>query len=116
MVAPAILKRYTITTDLQRGLDRAAAEKIVVFKRGAWTLGVATVVGGTFIVKPYTITIVGAGPGDVTCNCAAGSNLRICKHLSAGIFARKHHVYAKVPAPATSTRIECPTALDELFS
>jgi hypothetical protein len=88
------------TEALARAFERAVAEKIVVYRVANPTmLGVASVVNG-WTLKPYTITITGEQPQDVTCDCASGQHGRACKHRAVAIFARQHHVYAQRPAPA----------------
>jgi hypothetical protein len=97
MVAPAVTHRETLSADLSRAIARAKAEGIVVYRRGNDALGVATVVNGKWTRKDYILTITGPCAGDLTCSCPAGSKGTTCKHLAAGIFARKHHVYAINP-------------------
>jgi hypothetical protein len=97
MVAPTVTHRETLSADLTRALARAKAEGIVIYRRGNEALGVANVVDGTWTRKNYILTVIGTGAGDLTCSCPAGSKGTTCKHLAAGIFARKHHVYAINP-------------------
>jgi hypothetical protein len=56
-----------------RASDRAKAEKLIPYRE---TLT-------TWTVKTYTITVTVPGWSDLTCNCPAGSNHRICKHGAA---------------------------------
>jgi hypothetical protein len=97
MVAPAVTHRNTLSADLARALARAKQEGIVVYRRGTDALGVATVVDDKWTRKDYLLTITGPCAGDLICSCPAGSKGTTCKHLAAGIFARKHHVYAINP-------------------
>src|SRR5690348_14954224 len=86
MVAPAVAHREALRRDLLRALARAQAERIVVFRRDACTLGVAVAAAGGLLVKPYLVAVTGAEPGDVACSCPAGAAGRACKHLAAAIF------------------------------
>ena len=65
-----------------RAWDRAKAEKLIPFLNA----------DGTWAVKSYTITITGAGWSDLSCNCAAGRNGRICKHAAVTAKAIAAHV------------------------
>ncbi len=90
---------------LTRAFDRATAERVVVYRLDSNTLGVAVVVDGVWTAKPYRLTVLGARPQDLVCNCLAGQHDRTCKHLAAGIFARQHRVYAVQPVkPAVAGR------------
>jgi len=89
----------TAVRAIVRAYERAKAEKIVVFRVNPLMLGVASVSGG-WKLRPYEITITGAGIKDVRCNCAAGLNGRLCKHAVCAMFARKHGVYACKPIPS----------------
>jgi hypothetical protein len=99
MVTPATLSPQAAT--LTRAFDRATTERVVVYRIDSETLGVAAIVDGVWTAKPYRLTVLGARPQDLACNCLAGQHARTCKHLAAGIFARSHRVYAVVPKPAT---------------
>ena len=94
MAAPAVSPQ---ADPLVGAFERATAERIVVFRIDSNTLGVAAVVDGVWTEKPYRLTILGARPQDLACNCLAGQHDRTCKHLAAGIFARQHRVYAVQP-------------------
>lgn len=65
-----------------RAWDRAKAEKLIPFKNA----------DGSWAVKSYTVSVVGAGWSDLTCNCAAGRNHRICKHAAVTAKAIAAHV------------------------
>ena len=71
MVAPAISHRDSLSADLLRGIARAAAAHIVVYRKTATTLGVATVDAGIWTERAYTLTITGDGAGELACNCRA---------------------------------------------
>ena len=95
MAAPALSPQVD---PLVRAFDRATAERVVVYRIDSETLGVASVVDSVWTAKPYRLTVLGARPQDLVCNCLAGQHDRTCKHLAAGIFARQHRVYAVQPA------------------
>jgi hypothetical protein len=98
MVAPFITTFSLKPDPLARAFNRATSERVVVYRRDAGRLGVATVVGGVWTDKPYCIRVIGPQPEDVTCDCPAGSYGRACKHLAVASFAREYHVYARRPA------------------
>jgi hypothetical protein len=108
----ATLAALPQTASLVRALDRATAERVVVYRIDSNTLGVAAIVDGTWTTKPYRIALLGSRPQDVACNCLAGQHARTCKHVAAAIFARKYHVYAVAPKPETqpATPTPAPTA------
>jgi hypothetical protein len=54
-----------------RAWDRAKAEQLIPYRETPTT----------WSVKTYTVTVTGAGWSDLVCNCTAGQNRRICKHL-----------------------------------
>lgn len=85
---------------MESAINRARTEKIVVYQAGEKALGVATVTNGMWVEKPYTLSVHGDSPLDVSCDCPAGQTNTICKHRAAGIYARKHHVFAVHPATA----------------
>lgn len=84
-----------------RAMERATAERIVVFKVGDH-LGVGSVIDGALVTKPYVLTIHGDRPLDVTCTCKAGEAGRICKHRAAAVYARKYGVYAVAPVTTSA--------------
>jgi hypothetical protein len=55
-----------------RAWDRAKAERLIPFRNadGSWT------------VKSYTVRVTGAGWSALSCDCAAGRNHVICKHVA----------------------------------
>ena len=55
-----------------RAWDRAKAEQLIPYRND----------DGTWSVKTYTVTVTGAGWSDLSCNCPAGYNGRICKHAA----------------------------------
>ena len=61
MVAPAVTHRETLIRRPARALARATAEHIVVYRR-VRALGVATVTGGIFTRKPYTLSSLARAP------------------------------------------------------
>ena len=83
---------------LVRGFNRAVAEKLVIFRVDRATMGVATVVNGTWTLKPYSIAITGPRAQDVTCDCTAAKRGLECKHRSLAVYCRRHSVYALRPA------------------
>jgi hypothetical protein len=94
MAAPVVSPQ---ADPLVGAFERATAERIVVFRIDSITLGVAAVVDGVWTEKPYRLTVLGARPQDLACNCLAGQHARTCKHVAVGIFARKYRVYAVQP-------------------
>ena len=59
MVAPALSPK---TETLARALDRATAERVVVYRIDSETLGVGAIVDGMWTDKPYRLAILVAGP------------------------------------------------------
>ncbi len=55
-----------------RAWDRARTEKLIPFRN----------VDGTWTVKSYTVRVTGAGWSALSCDCAAGRNTRVCKHVA----------------------------------
>ena len=65
-----------------RAFGRAKAEKLIPYRNA----------DGTWTVKTYTVTVVGAGWSDLACSCPAGANGRICKHAAVVAKAISAHV------------------------
>ena len=104
----ATLAALPQTATLARALERATVERVVVYRIDGETLGVASVVNGIWTDKPYRLTVLGARPQDLVCNCLAGQHARTCKHLAAGIYARQYHVYAVAPKPQSQPATHTP--------
>lgn len=98
--APTIKQHSPYYQALERGIIRAAAEGIVVYRKSEHTLGVASVKGGKWVEKPYTITITGKDCRDAVCSCPSGERMQCCKHYASAVFARKHGTFAIAPAMA----------------
>ncbi len=90
-----------------RAINRATVERIVVYRISPTMLGVASVAGGRWTRKPYTVTITGTRAQDAQCDCLGGQRGQTCKHLAAAVYARKHHVYAVKPTPAHDPLGDC---------
>ena len=86
-----------------RGFNRAADEKLVIFRVNPTLLGVASVAHG-WSLKPYSIAITGPRPQDVACECIAAKRGLECKHRSLAVYCRRHNVYALKPQAITATR------------
>jgi hypothetical protein len=88
-----------------RAWDRAKAEKLIPFRNadGSWT------------VKSYTVRVAGPGWSALSCDCAAGRNNRICKHVAVTAKAIAVGVRPIRPALVAQDRTETDAFISRKF-
>jgi hypothetical protein len=89
-------------------LRRATAGRIVVYRTPHY--GCYHVTSASQPGVEYTVSTCGPRWHDLCCTCPGARRGRVCLHMSATAFARRHHVYAVRPAArenASTKHIVC---------